>query len=304
MAKIDVTIDREKYIGGSDIPAIMNISPFKTRYQLLCEKAGLVKDEFQGNAYTEYGNVLEPQIRDYINAMGIPSKYKPNQTIKGDLRANTDGFNGECVLEIKTTSQIHETVDEYKVYLVQLLFYMTVNEVERGCLCVYERPTDFNTEFDEERLQVFNIEAADYKDLTAEIFAEIDRFRTDLQRLKENPLLTEEDFQPKEVVLLSEQAVALEVRMAEFKEFEKQYKAMKQKLYEAMIAADVKSWTMPNGTKITRVDGKPASVKTVEEFDLAAFKKDHADIAKAYTKEVPKEISGKSGYCLITIPKG
>lgn len=302
----DVTVDRDKYIGGSDIPAIMNISPFKTRYQLLCEKAGLVEDEFKGNAYTEYGNVLEPKIRDYINGLckleGV-TRFTPFQTIKGDLRANTDGFNGEEVLEIKTTSQIHKTVDEYKVYLVQLLFYMAVNEVERGILCVYERPADFNTDFDAARLQFFEIFAGDYKTLTAEINAEIDRFKADLERLKENPLLTEEDFQPTELVILSQKAVALEARMTEFKEIEKQYKAMKQKLYEAMVAANVKSWAMPNGTKITAVEGTPASVKLVEEFDVAAFKADNAELYKAYTKEVPKETAGRAGYVRITPAK-
>ena len=33
-----VAKDRHKYIGGSDIPIIMGISPFKSRYDLLLEK--------------------------------------------------------------------------------------------------------------------------------------------------------------------------------------------------------------------------------------------------------------------------
>ncbi len=298
----DVTIDRDKYIGGSDIPAIMNISPFKTRYQLLCEKAGLVTDEFKGNEYTNYGNVLEPQIRAYINKM-YKTKFAPSQKIKGDLRANTDGFNGDCVLEIKTTSKIYNTLEEYKLYLVQLLFYMQVNEVENGLLVVYKRPADFNTDFDAGNVQIFEINAQANRTLTAEINAEIDRFRNDLRKLKENPLLSEEDFQPTEVVKISKQVIALEARMAEFKELEEQYKAMKTKLYQAMMEADVQTWTMPNGTKITKVDGKPASVKTVEEFDLAAFKEQYPDLAKAYTKEVVKETAGRAGYAKITIPK-
>ena len=61
------------------------------------------------------------------------------------------------ILEIKTTSQIKENVNDYKVYLVQLLFYMQNVEVERGMLAVYERPEDFNEEFDGERLQIFFI---------------------------------------------------------------------------------------------------------------------------------------------------
>ena len=45
--EFDVTIDRDKYIGGSDIPIIMGISSFKTRWDLLLEKAGLKEDTFK-----------------------------------------------------------------------------------------------------------------------------------------------------------------------------------------------------------------------------------------------------------------
>ena len=116
----NVTDNRHLYIGGSDIPIIMGISSFKKRFDLLLEKAQLKENEFQGNAYTEYGNVLEPKIRDYINE-SEKNKFLEDKVIKEDLRYHSDGFNGKVVLEIKTTSQIHNSVDEYKVYLVQNL---------------------------------------------------------------------------------------------------------------------------------------------------------------------------------------
>ena len=62
--KYDVTIDRFKWIGGSDIPAIMGISPFTTRFDLLLFKAELKENDFKGNEYTRYGQVMEPKIRD------------------------------------------------------------------------------------------------------------------------------------------------------------------------------------------------------------------------------------------------
>ena len=143
-----VTIDRDKYIGGSDIPIIMGISPFKTRFDLLLEKAGLKENNFTGNEYTEYGNILEPKIRNYINFTdeinGYGGGFEEYKTIKGDVRCHLDGFNEHEVLEIKTTSQIHEDINDYKTYLVQLLFYMQTVNVEFGLLAVYERPTDFN----------------------------------------------------------------------------------------------------------------------------------------------------------------
>ena len=59
--------DREKFIGGSDIPIIMELSPFKSRFDLLLEKAGYKKNDFDGNVFTEYGNKMESKIRDHIN---------------------------------------------------------------------------------------------------------------------------------------------------------------------------------------------------------------------------------------------
>lgn len=296
----DVTIDRDLWIGGSDIPAIMGLSPFKTRWQLLLEKAGIEESDFAGNRYTEFGKIIEPQIRNYINRR-LKKKFEPNRVVNGDIRCHTDGFNGECVLEIKSTSHIYETVDEYKIYLVQLLKYMEENAVKKGKLAVYERPDDFDPVFDPERLQIFDIAIGQYKNLVAEINDEIERFRRDLKRLKANPLLTEQDFQPNELVTLSQKALVLESRMAEFKEIEKQYKEMKQALFEAMTKHDVKSWQMPNGTRITRVDGTEATTEIVTEFDVESFKNENAELFEMYSKPVTKKKAARAGYVKITL---
>lgn len=298
----NVKIDRDKYIGGSDIPVIMGISTFRTRYQLLLEKAGLEQTDFEGNRYTEYGNIMEPQIRDYVNAMGLRGgNFEPSVLVNGDIRCHTDGFNGQCVLEIKTTSHIYETLDEYKVYLVQLLKYMQENGVRWGLLAVYDRPEDFSPVFDEERLRVHEVDAERYKDLTAEINYEIERFRADLVRLKENPLLSEADFQPPAIVEIGKEVIALEQKMAEFKAWEAQYKELKQKLFDEMTKYDVKSWEMPNGTRITRVDGTPATVETVAEFDTEKLKTEHPEMYEAYQKTVTKKKSARAGYVKITL---
>lgn len=298
----DVTIDRDKYVGGSDIAVIMGISTFKTRWELLLEKSGLAENTFNGNQYTEYGHKIEPKIREYINRK-YNTNFEPNQIINGDFRGHTDGFNGECVLEIKSTSQIYETVDEYIVYLVQLIKYMSENKVEDGLLAVYERPEDYSLEFNEERLQVFEIKADTYKDLLEKVNAEIERFLSDLAMLKENPLLSEEDFQPSELVVLSNKVMLLERRMSEYKAIEEEYEAMKQSLFEAMTKHDVKSWETFNGTKITRVDSIAGTTKTVIEFDTETFGNEHPKLYKKYSKEVTKTSKGKSGYVKITLPK-
>lgn len=299
----DVTIDRNLWIGGSDIPAIMGISDFTTRWELLLEKAGLKERDFTGNRYTEYGKIIEPQIRAYINK-NRKKKFEPNRVYNGVFRCHSDGFNGDTILEIKSTSHIFETVDEYKVYLVQLLFYMQENNVKKGILAVYDRPKDFNPDFDEERLQKFDITIGQYKTLLEEINAEIGRFLADLKRLKENPLLTEQDFLNNDLVTISNKVVALENRIAELKALETEQKEMKQALFEAMQKHDVKSWETPNGVKITRVDGTEATAKVVTEFDLATFKAENPALHDMYLKEVTKKTSARAGYIKITLPKG
>ena len=298
----DVTIDRDKYIGGSDIPIIMGISTFNTRWGLLQEKAGLKENAFTGNKYTEYGNVMEPAIRDHINAKR-KKKFEPDQVIVDDLRGNCDGFNGDTILEIKTTSHVYDTVDEYKVYLVQLLFYMQLYGVKKGKLAVYSRPDDFNPVFDAERLQIHDITLNQYTTLLAEINAEIARFRDDLARLRENPLLCEQDFQPKEIVTISKAVIMLETRMAEYKAFEAEYKRTKQALYDAMDKYGVKTWETHSGARITRVDAVPATVKVVTQFDEAAFKKENPALYGMYQHDVEKKTAGKSGYVKITLAK-
>lgn len=299
----NVTIDREKYIGGSDIPAIMGISPFKKRFDLLLEKAQLKDNDFLGNEYTEYGNVLEPKIRDHINE----SEKKPfleDKVIKDDLRYHSDGFNGKCVLEIKTTSQIHDDVNEYKVYLVQLLFGMQMHEVKKGKLAVYARPEDFNEEFDASRLTIYDIDIKNYKDLLEDINIAVDQFRKDLAKLKENPFLTEEDLQPNEVIELSNKVIAFEQQLASYKLLEEQYKAVKEELYKAMQDYQIKKWTTNNGVQITRVDGSEGSTVTVNKFNEEKFKEEHQDLYESYVEEIQQTKKGRAGYLKITLPKG
>ena len=299
----DVTIDRDKYIGGSDVPIIMGISSFKTRWELLQEKAGLKENTFTGTKYTEYGNVMEPQIRDYINR-NLKKKFKPSQIINGDIRCNTDGFNGSCVLEIKTTSHIYEEVNDYKVYLVQLLLYMQENGVKKGKLAVYSRPKDLSTVFNADLLTVYDIDIKEYKTLLDEVNTEIFKFKADLERLRNDPFLVEQDFQPTELVSISNKVVEIENRMAELKALETEQKKVKQALFEAMSKYNVKSWETPNGIKITRVDAIEGITKTVTEFDEKTFKAENEGLYAMYLHNVEKKKSGKAGYVKITMPKG
>lgn len=293
-----VTIDRDKYIGGSDIPIIMGISPFKSRFDLLLEKAGIKENDFTGNEYTEYGNILEPKIREYINK-SFDMAFKEGKHINGDVRCHTDGETDTCILEIKTTSQVHENVDDYKNYLVQLLFYMQETKRKIGYLAVYIRPEDFNENFEAERLKVYRIKINEYKELLEQINQAVDQFRIDLEKVKSNPFITEEELLPTDLTELSNKLVALENRLAEYKTLEQEEKALKEQLKNAMENNNIKKWETPNGVKITLVEDTPD--KVVRKFNEKLFKDNNLDLWDEYSEEVVQK--GKSGYVKITLPK-
>ena len=238
----NVLTDREKYIGGSEISTILGINPFMTRWKLLQLKAGLIEDEFEGNEYTEYGDIMEPKIRDYINTLH-PVEYSKTPFIEDTIvqeeeiisrRCNYDGLSKTHCLEIKTTSQIHNNVKDYKRYLVQLLWGMILSKRKKGLLAVYERPNNFDTNFNFLRLKIYEIDIKNYQDWIEEIEEAVAIFKQDLVKLKENPFLSEADLLPKELIELSTQIDVFEEVIKQNKRVEEEYKRIKEKLVDAM----------------------------------------------------------------------
>lgn len=309
-----VSQDREKFIGGSDIPIIMELSPFKSRFDLLLEKAGYKKNDFEGNVFTEYGNKMESKIRDYINLTHqcdycegkhieeIPAEWDvtPNGM---SIRCHTDGENDVSILEIKTTSQLYDNVDDYELYLVQLLFYMMMTGKRFGMLAVYKRPDDMSEDFDVENLQLFNITMDNHTELVNNIGNAVIRFLDDLQKVKSNPFITEEELLPADVTEIASRIVAFEQQLSRMKELEKKVKSEKDRLKTAMETAGVKKWETPNGYKITLIPDTDDTVVTEESFNAERFMAEHPEIVEQYmeTKNVIKK--GKKGYVRITSPK-
>ena len=297
----DVTKDRDKYIGGSDIPIIMGLSPFKTRFELAQEKAGIREDDFNGNEYTEYGNIMEPKIREYLNKH-YGYNFVEDKVIDGDIRYHADGWDKSrgTILEVKTTSQIFNTLDGYKKYIVQLALGMDKFNAKEGILAVYERPDDFNETFNEWRLKDYVITRDDIEDLLlTEIDPAIENFIKDVKKLKENPFMTEEDLQPHDITRWFDRVTALEGQMLAFKDLENQYKDAKENLKKAMEDHCIKKWTTNNGTQITLVpDGKDT---TIEVFDEKTFIAENPEMAEKYMIEKTKK--GRTGYVRITPPK-
>ena len=313
-----VSENRARYIGGSDIPVIMNISSFKTRWELLQEKAQIKVDEFEGNKYTSYGQRMEDVIREHINnnsmVYGEPPFHEDKfikEAGKNDpigVRCHCDGLNPVTILEIKTTSEVHEKVEEYVYYLVQLLYYMIHFKKRYGMLAVYARPDDMSEEFDMRRLQVFRIDIEDYQVLVAEIKTAIKAFKKDLKKLKADPTLQETDFIPKPVVRDANKLIKLEQKVKAMKQVEDEVKAFRKELKDTMLEYGVKTFRTPNGILITRVDDTPSSVKVTEELDLDLLRSQMPELFKpvsegGYLVKKSSKVAGKAGHVKVTFPK-
>lgn len=292
----NVTIDRDKYIGGSDIPSILGMEYFKSYFDIVREKAGLGSVEFDGNKYTEYGNELEPKIRNYIN-FERDTEFIEDKKINGDLRCHVDGFNGSEILEIKTTSNIKENVNDYQEYLAQLLFYMKEFGVKKGTLAVYERPSDFNTTFKPSELHLYDININDYEDELKAIERALKAFRNDVAFLANNPNAEEKDLPSRNnLVAFAEKAIELETKLIALKEIEKEAKEARTELKKAMEKQGIKTWEFGT-TKITLVpDGED---KTENKFNEKLFKSENEELYSKYLE--PKLKKGRSGYVKITL---
>ena len=177
----NVTKNRESFIGGSDIPTILGINKYKKQDELALEKAGLVEREFITNQYIQFGNILEPQIRDYINAVNqtnfVEETYIDEEKA---IRSNVDGIDKEenVLLEIKT----HGANPTMKVYEVQMQLYMYQSGAEVGWLALYQRPKDFDIEFDRNNLRIVEIERDE--ELIQDILNKVEAFWRQCQQLR------------------------------------------------------------------------------------------------------------------------
>lgn len=310
----NVTKNRHKYVGGSDLPALLNISAYKTQYELALEKAGIRPTEFKGNEYTRYGQLLEPLIRDYINnAYGTNFKEDTNTNEEHHIRSNCDGLDKEqeLLLEVKTNNGKKEDLTEY---IVQIQLYLHQFSIENCYLAQYTRPSDFycgvdygvhnadeyfNIDFDPESLDVSLVEK-DEK-LTAHILKEIELFWQRVDWLKANPAATEGEYYTCMKIGVYDQKFylktmtnveKLEAKLEKMKETEAKLKQEKEILFAIMDTFNFNSITTDKMT-ISKVD---ATVK--QTFDTTTFKKEHPDVYKSYLKE-----SQTKGYVKITKAK-
>lgn len=310
-----VTLNRGDYLGGSDIPALLGISKYKTRWQLLKEKAKLtpIAPVF-ANPAINYGNAMEPKIRDYLNIGRDGDRiFKEWRFERGfadsslQARGHLDGYDAarRVCLEIKTTNEFRgDNVRDYPDYLYQMLFYMVMPRpmLNGGVLAVYMRPEDYNETFDETRLHIFKFTRQEMAKEIKFLKEQIKTFLEDLEMLIANPELCESKLMDNELTVISEKAIAFEKTIAELKEKEQQFKEIKEQLAEQMIQYGVKSFDA-GGYQITLIEGTEETVETVKTCDFDSLELFYPEAAAICVQETEKKKAGRKTSVRITKKK-
>lgn len=158
-----VEFEREKNVGGSDIPSLVGVSKFNTPVDVLysklsqetCKRLDIEKKTFVGNIYTEVGNIFEPKIQECLG-LGYDQERYFGEIDGFGMRVHIDGaidIHKENIglHEIKVVSyvgksnkpyEMHKTNTKNKVletYMPQIQFQMLLTNQKENTLTILPR---------------------------------------------------------------------------------------------------------------------------------------------------------------------
>jgi len=143
---MDVTKNRNKFIGGSDVAAILGLNRYKTAYEVWEEKKHNIVT-FEGNNFTEWGNLLEPVIIGKWERDNNKKIFDNNIRCISDIEfigCHPDGFyidsDEKILVEVKTVSSmvIKHWQDEIPLeYYCQLQHNMFCTKTRKGKFIIF-----------------------------------------------------------------------------------------------------------------------------------------------------------------------
>lgn len=150
--------EARKGISGSDIGAILGVSPFKSTYTLWAEKRGLISDHIEPSIPMRMGTLFEPAIRQLFREQHPSLEVMETGTwasnVCADYKANPDGLirdhEGNLgILEIKHTSQYWAELP--RTYYEQVHWYLSILGLDYAIVAAVTggRYTEFTVEYDE-----------------------------------------------------------------------------------------------------------------------------------------------------------
>jgi putative phage-type endonuclease len=161
---MDVTTNRHKFIGGSDVAAILGLNRYKTPYEVWDEKKN-GNNPFTGNQATEWGTKLEPVIITHFEQLHKVKVYENNSryisTVYDFLGCHPDGLfqlkRDLWLLEVKTVSSTaykhwaNELPLEYYCQVQHNMFVTGTKQAKFVCLVLDDRNYfEIDVNYDEE----------------------------------------------------------------------------------------------------------------------------------------------------------
>jgi len=280
--------ERRKLIGGSDVAAILGLSPFRTAYQVYQEKRKEVED-WKGNEATDWGSRLEPVIRQWYSdttgrSVKVPDKLlvHPKYPFMG---ASLDGFTDDGrVVEIKTARSGKDwgepgtnQIPDY--YAVQVHHYMTITGFQVADIPVSiagGSPSLYIVEADKEISEMIIEACAKFWERVqsgnppdpvtyADAVARFGKIKSDGSIIATTELI--------------EAIAGLKHLRAQIKELEEHEEAWKARI---IIALGEQADTIIDSAGQTLVTYKLANGR--KSFDAKAFEKDHPNLYLKYIK--------------------
>lgn len=258
---------RKNHLGASDAPVVMEVSPWKTPFQLWEEKIGLSKDE-QRRAAMQRGLDLEPKAREKFESMTgllISPAVKKHPSIDF-MMASFDGIDlsGDYAVEIKCPGkEDHEMAKSGEVpekYIPQLQHQLEVCQL--GMLYYFsfdgEEGVILEVQRDDGYIHKMIRKEKEFWDCVQELIA---------------PKMTERDYQKIADVPWGSAAQEWVMVSKQLKELEEKEKALRDNL----IAMARGQNAMGNGIKVSKTIRKGnidySRVPQLDGVDLEQYRK-------------------------------
>ena len=284
---------RTQGVGGSDVAAILGLSPWKSPAQIWLEKTGRVDaEDLSDKPYVEFGNLMEPIVGDWyakqhpertvrrVNAI-CKSIERPHAQASLDYEVKDGLVWG--VLEIKTARSAKDWQDGVPpYYLTQIFHYMQVTNRPFADVAVFFRD---NCEFEEFRIEYDPTdgdlvrEAVDtfwHDFVQADVMPQLAGTNGEIKALTGFYGVPESDFK----TVYDHEALQAVSAYQDATQREKQAKEDKTKATAALvnIIGEAKG-IVTDVAKVTWVRSKQT------RFDQKAFRAEHPELYEQYTTE-------------------
>jgi putative phage-type endonuclease len=295
IAHQDWLATRRQGIGGSDMAAIMGLSPFRGPMDVYLEKIGESLEQ-PDSPYLYWGNILEDVVaQEFARQTGYtverhPQPYQHPEIpyLRGNIdRLIVDHPGGPAVLEAKTTNAFKaRDWDEGAPihYLIQVLHYLDITGYQKGYLAVLIGGNDF---------RIVPVERNDA--LIAEMHEAAAAFWLCVQTLTP-PLVDGSEATAQALKILYPQSQAKTVELPEEARHwirqRAEAKAILDETQPLLTEAENHLKALIGDAEAGTVDGTTVTWKSASRkgFDQKRFESEHPDLAKAYTKQTPYRI--------------